>query len=152
MNKILTFALAGLVLVSVGCKKDEKAVTPPTIASSANISGVVKAETDTTNAILETQSNVNILAIFNKIDLVLNPVAGQTYPDVTVSVLTDADGKYSLNIPTNGKTVNVTLKPQDFLSPVVTGPTTTSPDQLFTSSQQTLSINEKEKKIIDINY
>lgn len=153
MKKLSTIALAGLLLLSVGCKKDEeKGASVAGTESTATITGVIKAETDNTNASSEKQAGVTILAVFSREDLTLNPIAGQTYPNVTVVAVTDANGKYSLTIPTNAKIVHVTLKPQDFLSSVVTGPNTSNPDQLFTTASQMVNINEKETKIININY
>lgn len=152
MKSIYAITFVGLIFMSIGCKKKETKPSTPSIASSATISGTVKAETDNTNVNSEVQANIKIVATYNKMDLVLNPVAGQTYPVVSVTAFTDATGKYTLSIPTNGKPVDVTLKPQDFISNVVTSPNTNTPDQLFSSAPISITVVEKDAKIINISY
>jgi hypothetical protein len=148
---ILSVAILGLVLSA--CKKEDPATTSgSSLTGEATISGTVRAQTDQQTAEFEKKSGAVILARYNQADLVLNPVAGVTYPDKVISTKTDENGKYSFKIPTGGLPVNVEIIPQDFEQDVITGPASVLPDQLFSSGSSYTAISEKESQIIDLQY
>lgn len=153
MKKTLLGMVAITMLVATSCKKEDANInTASSLTSSATIKGIVKADTDVTNSSPELKSGAIILAKYNKQDLVLNPQPGVTYPDVVISATTNSAGEYIFTIPTAGKPVTVELIPQDFKQDVITGPTTSNSDVLFSNSGTTLTVIEKEVKLYDINY
>jgi hypothetical protein len=153
MKRTLLSLVALTLLVATSCKKDEEVTTTgSSLASSATIQGIVKADTDITNASPELKSGAIILAKYNKADLILNPQPGVTYPDVVISATTNSSGQYSFTIPTAGKPVTVEIIPQDFKQDVITGPSTSNSDVLFMDGGTTLTVIEKEVKLYDINY
>ncbi len=153
MKRTLLSLVALTLLVATSCKKEE--VVPAagsSLASSATIQGIVRADTDITNASSELKSGAIILAKYNKADLILNPQLGVTYPDVVISATTNSAGEFSFTIPTAGKPVTVEIIPQDFKQDVITGPLTSNSDVLFSDGGTTLVVIEKEVKLYDINY
>ncbi len=153
MKRNFIYVSLAILSIATACKKEDVAPNSTSaIASTATITGVVRAETDNTNVTMDLQSGRTVLAKYNKADLLLNPDPNVSYPDVVISTTTDGNGNYTFTIPTGGQTVYVDILPQDFMSPVLTGPATSTPPQLFSASNIYIGISEKETQIIDINY
>lgn len=116
MKKTIIIA-AALILGLVSCKKEEVKAksSAKSYSGSATISGIIKAELDATNANLEfAPSGTVVLLEYDEKDLILDPDTAKNYATITVSTTVDANGYYSASVPTNGKTVTVAVKPQDF--------------------------------------
>jgi hypothetical protein len=158
MKKITMSALLVGLVVLASCNKDDAAAAgSSSVAGTATIKGVAKAERNGNVAGLEPKGSATVLAIYNMEDLVLNPVPGTIYPDVTLSTTTATDGSYSFSIPTNGKPVSVKIKPQDFIenqlgaAPLGTAQPITE-NVFFSAGAINLNISEKESLIRNIDF
>jgi len=114
MNKkvLIVFSLVALIFVS--CSKDDSE-TVNVKNGSATITGIARCETDLTN--LESEfvpAGTKIIATISTDDLVVNPDPTITYPERSFSTTVGANGKYSLTVDANAKTVTVNITASDF--------------------------------------
>lgn len=123
-SKVIFGVLAIASVAVVGCKKPDPN-TPPAVGS-ANISGVIWANTDWSNdtdafgfytAGSEPEfapSGTNMTFIINEGDLDYNPDPTFTYQNLYWNVAIGANGTFSVDVPAINRPLNVTVQFDDF--------------------------------------
>ncbi|RLD47995.1 MAG: hypothetical protein DRI94_13175 [Bacteroidetes bacterium] len=160
---LLSISLIAVLFLS-NCKKDEDTTTPEAM-TTAIIKGKVFASLNTAN---DTTSNgfyqlnqetapvgTKIIAVVNAADLVVNPIAGHTYEDITFETTVDANGEYSITVDAIAQDANYTIKAQDFIydqTVMDVYPATKTERKVFTAADQNTSIVKNNTKVIDITY
>ncbi|MBL7875110.1 MAG: hypothetical protein JNL53_05570 [Cyclobacteriaceae bacterium] len=152
MKKLFFVGTFIFALIITACQNENSVNPRPTdqIVSTVNIKGRVKAELNTTNAVLENApAGLKIVAEVNTRDLVLNPTGGN-YPTKYFEATVDANGEYTIGVDVGPYGNNVKLYFPDFRADVATGAATVS--TLFTGSTRTVSVVKGQDKILDFNY
>lgn len=115
MKNIISFMLIaslGMLLVFSGCKEDEVVQEP---LKKVTVKGQVLAQIDLTNAGIESAPNgTKIIFRIDSRDLVAAPVSGYTYQVLQYEATVDADGYFSIELPSvnfNAVPVEVVLNP-----------------------------------------
>jgi hypothetical protein len=109
---IMLIASLGMLLVFSGCKKDEVVQEP---LKNVTVKGQVLTQIDLTNAGIETApTGTKIIFRIDSRDLVAAPVSGYTYLVRQYEATVDADGYFSIELPSvnfNAVPVEVVLNP-----------------------------------------
>jgi hypothetical protein len=149
MKKVFYTMLTAVVFSAC---QNENAVNPrPTeeIISTVKISGRVKAELNTTNAVLENvPDGTKIVAEISTRDFVLSP-SGSTYPNKYYEG-TVTNGEYSIDVQAGPYGSDVTLYFPDFRADVTTAGTPVS--TVFNGFTRLVSVVKGRNEILDANY
>lgn len=140
-------------------KEDDGSCVMAPSHGSATITGVLKANlnlSNDTNAVSQNDwenapSSAMVVATYNEKDLYTNPAPGVTYGTVTVEA-TVSGGEYTLDIPANGKPVNVTVRPMDFAYDQVQGDGKTKVRKVYTYNSFNVSVYNGSYEIVDVYY
>jgi hypothetical protein len=167
-SNFLTFIFASLILIS--CSKEDP--TEVNVNTSATITGLVSGNTDLSNdfriELVEVEpdvfendtipqitrepiAGVRVFARYNTSALTTVPDPNHTYQDVIVEALTDADGRYVLNVPAGSKAVMVALFGTELEIDLILEEGDTE-RTTFTSSLQNTSVTQNVTRVLDRIY
>jgi hypothetical protein len=152
MKQLFLVSTTILALTITACQNENSVNPRPTdqIVSTVNIKGKVKAELNTTNAVLENApTGLKIVAEVDTYDLVLNPTSAN-YPSKYFEATVDANGEYTIGVDVGPYGNNVKLYFPDFRADVSTASTPVS--TVFTGSTRNVTVVKGQDKILDFNY
>jgi hypothetical protein len=151
MKKVIYPAVFLLISVLTSCQNENSVNPRPTddIISRVVVSGRVRAELNTTNAILENvPDGLKVVAEISTRDLVLNPGSGN-YPSKYYET-TITNGQYSIEVEAGPYGSDVTVYFPEFRADVQTASTPQS--TVFSSTTRSVYVVKGVNQIIDINY
>lgn len=152
MKKVIYLAMsfAAAALIFNACSSDDEA-TPESVTTTATISGIVTAPTDTATDPMEPIEGVQIHASINMGDVALNYDPAFDYENLTFTATTNADGEYSLEVTAGTRPVDVTVLGDDARL-TVTLSDSTSEMQTFRVNPSNLSVVGGQNVILDLEY
>jgi len=149
MNKKILIVISLVALIFISCNDDEATVVKN---GSSTISGVATCQLDLTNSGEEyVPAGTKIIATINTQDLVNSPNANITYPNRTFTTTIGDNGKYSLTVDANVKTVTVNITGSDFEYDQVIGVDTYS-RKVYSCSPTTVTVVDGVSKIEDLYF
>ncbi len=152
MKRAIYTFLVGSVLVFSACQ-NENSVNPRPDSETIGkviISGRVRAELNTTNAVLENiPDGFKVVAEVWTRELVLNPASGIAYPNKFYEA-TITGGQYSIEVEAGPYGTDVTLYFPEFRADVQTA--TTPQSTVFSSQTRFITVVRGVNQIIDVNY
>lgn len=163
MKKLLTFTaiISSVLLIAFSsCKKDED--TPEsTLTTRATITGYVYANLNAVNDTNQSggyqlnlefaPSGTKLIAKINSVDLVVEPINGYTYENITYEATVGSDGSYSFSIPAATQNVVVTVMCNDFEYDKIIS-LTESERTVYTAGNYTVTVIAGAYRILDIYY
>ncbi len=152
MKKTIKFAmsLAIIGLAFTSCSSDDDA-PQATVSTTATISGVVKAPTDTMPEPMQPVSGVQIHASINMGDVALNFDPTYNYENETFTTTTNAQGEYSLQVTAGNSPVDVTIIGDD-VRLEVTLTDSTSEVRTFRVNPANVQVVGGQNLILDLDY
>ncbi|MBW7867556.1 MAG: hypothetical protein H3C31_04430 [Brumimicrobium sp.] len=164
---ILSFVVVGLAIaIATGCKKKEG--DAPVLTGEATVEGYIKANLNYRNDTLPDgtpqiiregiPTNVVITFAIDSYDLEKNPDPSFNYEWINKTVTVNADGFYSIKLPTPASTypIQAMVKISDFdYQPIITSSQDTdslAERQVYTFPDQPITIINGVKTIFDYNY
>ncbi|MBX2897865.1 MAG: hypothetical protein KF763_20655 [Cyclobacteriaceae bacterium] len=152
MKKTIYLIVAVATVFFTGCQNENSVNPRPTeeIVSTVTITGRVRAELVTTNAVLENAPDgLKIIAEISTRDLVQNPSGSITYPNKYYET-TLSNGQYSINVEAGPFGSTVKLYFPDFRADVQTA--TNPVSTVFPGSTRTDFVVKGVGAIVDFNY
>ncbi|MBX2914940.1 MAG: hypothetical protein KF856_06660 [Cyclobacteriaceae bacterium] len=152
MKKTIYLLTVVTTIFLTGCQNENSVNPRPTeeIVSTVTISGRVRAELVTTNAVLENAPDgLKIVAEISTRDLAQNPSSSITYPNKYYET-TLSNGQYSINVEAGPFGSTVRLYFPDFRADVQTASTPVS--TLFSGATRTDFVVKGVSSIVDFNY
>lgn len=151
MKKLISLAMsvAAAALIFTACGSDDEAA-PASVTTTATISGIVTAPTDT---MPEPQpiEGVQIHASINMGDVALNYDPAFDYENQTFTASTNANGEYTLEVTAGNRPVDVTIIGDDARLNVILSDST-SEMQTFRVNPSNLSVVGGQNVILDLEY
>lgn len=115
MKKVLLSAalFAGVTSLFVSCKKKE--LVEPLAPGTAIVKGKLTAKLDETSLTpVAVPAGTGVTFIISGEELDNNPQQGYKYDNIVVRGTTDANGNYSVSLPSRKKSINVEVRYDDF--------------------------------------
>jgi hypothetical protein len=146
----LMTVLFSIALVFTGCAKDETA-SPVNVnmSKTATLKGYVNAQLDASSVKLERKANAQI-----KISVAYSALTNSSDQagDWTKTVETDADGIFTVEVPTTDAGVTVYYDPISFEATVPQTDPTPAKNTLFTYSKSNVSLVTGETQVVEFSY
>ena len=152
MKKTIYLLVAMATIIFTGCQNENSVNPRPSeeIVSTVTISGRVRAELVTTNAVLENAPDgLKIVAEISTRDLAQNPSGSINYPNKYYET-TLSNGQYSINVEAGPVGSTVKLYFPDFRADVQTASTPVS--NVFSGGTRTKFVVKGVPAIVDYNY
>lgn len=168
MKKILSLTAIAALVIGItfsGCKKDEEEYTPEALPT-ATISGKVFCDLDATldddqNQDDKVPSGTKLIFSIDAQDLVTDPVSGYAYKTLTYTATVDANGEYTISLPSCGNVITVDIQGVDFNANQLQydggvdangDPTTENVEETYEIISTTADIVEGDVVILDLDY
>lgn len=163
------FVLLVAVAALTSCAKEDPVSAD--VSSRATITGLVRGNFDFTNdfvvettviggvtqidtiptVVFEMLEGVRIFARYSTADLTTVNQPGYNYPEQIVEATTNADGRYTINVPAGARNVGVTVSGNDFETDLILEDDETERVVVSTNAA-TVSVTQNETRVVDFTY